>query len=209
MLWTARNWVAPLIILTCVVATADPGCSELLQRILDNTMPPMPHSKLWGNTTSKDILVELHYRSRVRPSSLLVGCDHPNGIRFLVMFASDGVRVPLPLYFDNAFEGFDEFGDLNKDYGVQVVEHDFDRYDTPEIIVAVGNELTNLVVNIITYHAPASEKDASREENWSLIGSFTGQAHASIKGNAITLPIGSQGVYDEYTWVKDTFVKTN
>jgi hypothetical protein len=142
-----------------VVATADHACSELLQRILDNTMPPMPHSKLWGNTTSKDIMLKLHYRSRVRPSSLLVGCDHPNGIRFLVMFAGDGVRVLFPRYFDNAFEGFDKFGDLNKDYYVQVAEHNFDRDDTPKIIVAVGNELTHLMVNIVTYHAPASEKD--------------------------------------------------
>jgi hypothetical protein len=64
-------------------------------------------------------------------------------------------------------------------------------------------------VNVIKYHAPKSDKDASRQENWSLIGSFTGQEKAYIKGDAITLPYGSQGLYDEYTGVKDKFVKTN
>jgi hypothetical protein len=148
-----------LIILTGVVAPADHACSERLQRILDHTMPPMPHAKLWGNTTSTDIRLTLHYRSRVRPSSLRVGWDHPTGIRFLVMCAGDGGRVPLPRYFDNAFGGCDAFGDLTKDDDVQVAEPNVDRDDTPNIMVAVGNEWTHLVVNIITYHAPASEKD--------------------------------------------------
>jgi hypothetical protein len=92
---------------------------------------------------------------------------------------------------------------------VQVAEHDFDRDGTPEIVVAVGDGLINLVVNVVSYHAPQSMKDVGRVENWSLVGSFTGQQKALIQGDTISLPYGSQGLYEEYTWVKQKFIKTN
>ena len=90
-----------------------------------------------------------------------------------------------------------------------MAEHDFDHDGTPEIVVAVGDGLANLVVNVVKYHAPSSSKDAKRLENWSVVGSFTGQQKAQIEGDTITLPIGSQGLYKEYTWVKRKFFETN
>jgi hypothetical protein len=133
MLWTARYWLASLILQICFVVTASNACAELLLRVVDNKIQAMPNSKIWGKTSFKDIMLELHYRSRVRPSSLLVGRDHPNGSRFLVMFPGYGVL--LPLKFDDAFEGLDKFGELYKSYYVQVAEHDFDRDGTPELIL--------------------------------------------------------------------------
>ncbi len=160
----------------------------------------------WGKNPSHDLIFPLHYHSRVKPTYLLIGRDHPNGVRFLAMFPGYGVN--LPLKFPNNFEGFDEDGELKPGYSVQVAEHDFDHDGVPEIVVAIGDGLTDLSVNIIKYHAPQFIQDADREANWTLMGSYWGQTKAEIKDDTVQIPIGSQGLYDEYTWVKGKFIKT-
>lgn len=180
---------------------------KLIQKINKNQIQFFQNSKVWGKTSFDDLRFELHYRAKVRPTTLIIGKDSPNGTKFLALF-SEGY-VHLPLKFANDFGGFDEFGDINKDYYAQVAEHDFDNDGIPEIIVAIGDGLIDLAVNVIKYHAPLSPNDAGRGENWELVGSFTGQEKAIIDGNKIYLPYGSQGLYTEYFLIKNKFIQTN
>lgn len=194
-------------VLTAHLLSAAPAQCQLLQALTGNQTHPMPNSKIWGKKSFADITMPLHFSARVKPTLLVIGRDHPNGTRFLAMFP--GIGVNLPLDFGKDFAGLDEFGDLNKGYFVQVAEHDFDHDGIPELIIAIGNGSTDLGVNIIKYHPPQLQKDAGREQNWSLVGKLSGQELARVSGDTIELPYGSQGLYDEYTWVKGKFVKTN
>ena len=198
--------VVMLLLVLCCSCQIRVAHAQLLQLVVNSRLKPMPGSRVWGKTSSKDIVFPLHYHSHVKPSYLLIGRDHPNGMRFLAMFPGYGVN--LPLKFENEFEGFNEDGELKQGYYIQVAEHDFDHDGIPEIIIAVGDGSVDLSINVVKYHAPQSAQDADREANWSLIGLYWGQAKAEIRGDTIWIPIGSQGLYDEYTWVKGKFVKT-
>ena len=180
---------------------------KLLRLVNDSgTILPVPRSKTWGKTSFDDIRLTLNYQTDVRPTSLRVGRNTPNGTKFSTRFPKIVVNLPLEFYDD--FEGFNKWGDINKGYYVQVAEHDFDSDGVPEIVVAVGNDFIDLVVNVVKYHAPQSADDAGRPENWSLIGSFPGQQKAYLKKDSIIMPFGSQGRFKEYTWVKSKFVET-
>lgn len=201
----SRN-VMMLLLVLCCSCQGRVAHAQLLQLVVNSRLKPVPGSKVWGKTSSKDIVFPLHFHSHVKPNYLLIGRDHPNGMRFLAMFPGYGVN--LPLKFDDGFEGFDEDGELKQGYYIQVVEHSFDHDGTPEIIIAIGNGSIDLSINVIKFHAPQFAQDADREANWSLVGSYSGQARAEIKGDTIQIPIGSQGLFDEYTWVKGKFIKT-
>ncbi len=180
--------------------------AQMLQLVVKSRIEPMPNSKTWGKTSEKDLFFPLHFHTPVKPSYLLIGRDHPNGLRFLAIFSHDGVN--LPLKFAKEFQGISEGGELQPGYFIQVAEHKFDHEGSPEIIIAIGNGLTDLSINVIKYHAPQSARDAAREANWSIVGSYSGQAKAEIIGDTLQLPYGSQGLYEEYTWAKDKFLKT-
>lgn len=200
-----RNALMLLLALFCLCQTKI-AYAQLLQLVVNSYPKPIPGSKVWGKTSERDMIFPLHFHSHIKPTYLLIGRDHPNGIRFLAMFPGYGVN--LPLNFTKDFEGINEFGELKQGYYIQVAEHDFDHDGMPEIIIAIGDGLIDLSINIIKYHPPQFSQDTDRESNWSLIGSYSGQAKAEIKGDTIQLFIGSQGLYDEYTWVKGKFMKT-
>lgn len=183
------------------------GQQNLFLKVSNNQIQVFPKSKVWGKVSFDDVILDLNYKTKVKPTTLVVGRDHPNGTKVLALFPGYGVH--LPLMFPDEFGGFNDFGDINEGYYVQVAEHDFDNDGTPEILVAVGDGLVDLVVNVVKYHAPLSPADAGREENWELVGSFSGQEKAFINGDTVLLPIGSQGLHAEYTWSKTKFIQTN
>ena len=187
------------------IAAAD---APLLQRVVRSRLAPLTASRCWGKTPDKDVTLPLHYHTRVRPESIVIGRDHPNGTRFLALFPHEG--VPLPVEFGKEFGGFDDYGDLKPGYTVQIGEYRFARDGgEPELVVAVGDGLTDLAVNVLRYHAPRAAKDAARVTNWVREGTFTGQAKAILDGDTIELPYGSQGLYEAYRYRNGKFVKTN
>lgn len=167
---------------------------------------------VWGKESTEDVTTELKFNSKVKPISLTVGYDTPNGIEYDIRFENAIVNLRYKLRFGNdetSFSGVNEFGDCAERYYVSVATHDFDGDKNPEIIVAVGDGLTNLWTNVVKYHPPSKEEDAIRLENWSIVASFGGQDKIYINADVITIPIGSQGNFIEYTWVKRKFIKTN
>jgi len=179
--------------------------SDLLKLEKDKKVLPLRNSVTW-KPNQKDVRLDLHFTTAIKPSSLVIGRNHPNSTKFLAEFANSAIS--LPVEFPDEFDGFTEWGDLASGYSIQATEHDFDGDGNPEIVIAAGDNLTNLAVCVVKYHPPASTKDQDREENWSLVGKFSGQEKAIISKDAITLPFGSVGLFQEFTWVKRKFVET-
>jgi len=163
---------------------------------------------IWGKETTSDISLDLDYKTKVKPALMTIGYDNPNGTKFKVYFKDLNVAVDLR-YVISMESGFNEWGDCDEGYYVQVATHDFDNDKNPEIIIAVGDGIIDLSVNVIKYHPPTNGEDAIRIENWTVVASFQGQDKIHVEGQVITVPIGSQGLYDEYTWLNGKFLKSN
>ena len=163
---------------------------------------------IWGKDSTKDVTLDLDFKAKVKPITMTVGYDTPNGTKFKIYFKDLNVAVDLR-YVISMESGINEWGDCDEGYYVQVATHDFDNDKNPEIIIAVGNGSFDMWVNVIKYHPPTNSDDAIRTENWTTVASFYGQEKIHIDEQVITVPIGSQGLYVEYTWVNGKFVKTN
>jgi hypothetical protein len=187
---------------TCFLLSAQAAPESLLVLGLEN-------SATWlGQKDSKtEVSLPLRFKSKVKPIALIVGQDHPNSTKFLVLF--DQVAIPLPVNFADS-SAFGESGNIENGYRIQFGEHDFNHDGQPEIVIAVGDGLVNLAINVFYYFPPANPSDAARLSNWKLVGRFSGQSNAIVKKDRIKLPFGSQGLLDEYTWIsKGYFVHTN
>lgn len=80
---------------------------------------------------------------------------------------------------------------------LQITEYDFDKDGKNELVIAYGDYGTmKVMVSKIT------------KSDVVTIGSFDGQYECVVEKNKIWFPIGSQGLFEEYTLVKNSFVKT-
>ncbi len=178
--------------------------AQLLREVAPAGLQPLADSKAWCENSRKDAEVPLPYRARIKPEFLMVGPDHPNGFRFLAVFQNEGVY--LPVRFDGHFHGFDDNGNLRPGYHVEVASHRFSPEGEPELIIAVGDERTELAINVLKYHAPKSRKEATRQANWIVEGSFLGQAQAWIKRDAIEFLADSSKPGKIYTYGQGKFI---
>lgn len=163
---------------------------------------------IWGKEDTKDVTLPLDFKTNVKPNQILIGYNSPNGTKFYVTFKNLGVFVDL-LNIISMENGLNEYGDCNEGYYIEVAAHDFDDDKNPEIIIAVGNGLFDMWINVIKYYPPLNPEDAIRTENWTLVASFYGQNEIHIDKQVIHVPIGTQGLFTEYTWVNGKFIKTN
>ena len=120
---------------------------------------------------------------------LSIGLNHPNGFRILGIKNGCGIHL-LAKGCENAY---DEFQDLNEGYYVQVSHVDLDNDGIHEVLVSLGDKLTEMVTAI--YKICDTEDDPFK-----LIGTLDGQSKMYLKDNHIIIPIGSQGLYDEYIY---------
>ena len=193
-----------LLLVLATAALAD-GYPQLIKIDHKGRYSNVKQSIIWKDT-DQDKELPLHFRAANCPKSIRLGVDHPNGTKIDARFP--GWFVQLPLKLDQDFNAFDEFGGLKSGYFIQVAEFDIDSDGQPEILVLFGNGLIDLYVNVFKYHPPQKSKDVQREENWEVIGSFTGQEYLLVSKQTIQIPYGSQGLYSEYCWVKGKFVQT-
>ena len=163
---------------------------------------------IWGKESTKDITLSLDFKTKVKPNQILIGYNSPSGTKFYVTFKDLGVFVDL-LNIISMEGGLNEYGDCDEGFYIEVATHDFDNDKNPEIIIAVGNGLFEMWVNIIKYHPPLKPEDAIRTENWTVVASFYGQNEIHIDKQVINVPIGTQGLFEEYTWINGEFVETN
>ncbi|MGN7414601.1 hypothetical protein [Paenibacillus sp. SAF-068] len=139
------------------------------------------------------------------PISLFIGMDSPNGVKALAI--SDSLHQGWQLPFDapqSTSSPFDDFGDLREGFSFYVKEHDFDSDSVPEVVIVASDRLLETYVWVYSYNYIFSETDTSPLE---LVWYGEGQSDVVLKGNTISLPYGSQGLFDEYIFSTGTFIK--
>jgi hypothetical protein len=165
---------------------------------------PLPGSVYWDGTATP---ASLAYRgdTKFKPT-LTLQFAHPNGFYLGASYGDQGGTI-LPF---NLPEGCDDgSGELKTGCYAQLAVVDFDQNSIPYIVVAFGDGLISLRVNVIRYHPPALPTDLSREQNFELVGSFDGQSEAIINPKKVILPIGSQGLGNEFAYVEGKFLDFN
>ena len=81
---------------------------------------------------------------------------------------------------------------------MQISEFDFEKDGINELIVGYGDGLSSLEVTIF--------KKINNE--YKVIGEFSGQEKCELSKNKIIAPYGSQGLYSEYVLTRGKFVET-
>ncbi|WFA84199.1 hypothetical protein [Paenibacillus amylolyticus] len=137
-------------------------------------------------------------------AELILGQDHPNGVRALVLFPSSSIAWPLDLSGSEDSGAFDDFGELQEGYKLQAAIYDFDQDDIPELIVAAGDSLLDESIWVFSF-TNAADFTKINPLNQEL--SVTGQSFIELDNNEIIAPYGSQGLYDSYKYVDKQFLQ--
>ncbi|MFZ4699122.1 MAG: hypothetical protein ACOYMG_03645 [Candidatus Methylumidiphilus sp.] len=173
-------------------------------------LSPVPNSVIWTGYPQTDVALELHFRAAIRPTTLIVGQNHPNTTKFFVFYSINGsplgVAGQLPVDLGDAFNNY---GDLQDGCYLQAAEYDFNSDGNPELIVAASCDSATLYVNVFMFNAKMAAKDAGRADNWRLIGKFQGQFKMTVHDNIVELPYGTAGLFAEFRLVNNRFVETN
>lgn len=137
--------------------------------------------------------------------TLQVGLDSPNGIKVLAMSENLGQGWNLTLD-TNADSGspFDEFGDLREGFSLYINHYYFEDDTAPEIVIAASDGMLETYVWVFGYNYTFTENGTQPLD---LIWYGEGQSDVILEGNKILLPFGSQGLFDEYVYSNNTFVK--
>lgn len=193
----------PIVVLT-ILLFSSASWGQLLTRLTDGKESSVTGAVIFGKTPVRSANMTLHLRAKHRPTILVIS---RNGKGVLNLFTPyQGKRLTLPVVFSEGFEGISQNGRLEKGFFVQAAEYDITGDKEPEIVIAVGDSLVNLEVNIFQYQSP---KDGKGVGSWKRIGSFSGQSKAVVEGNSIFLPYGSQGLFEQHQWKANRFAKVN
>ncbi|MBU5353189.1 hypothetical protein KQI74_12895 [Paenibacillus barcinonensis] len=136
---------------------------------------------------------------------LLIGMDSPNGVKVLAISQSfqQGWQLPLDAPQD-ASSPFDDFGELRKGFSLYVQEYDFGNDSVPEVVLVASDGLLETYIWVYSYNYIFSEQSTSPLEQ---IWYGEGQSDVVLEGDKISLPFGSQGLFDEYLFRNNTFIK--
>jgi hypothetical protein len=189
--------VARLLLLLAFVSLVAPMARAQLLEQVDASKHRRPLGKAWDkNGQTADITLPFPNVTR-KPASIRIGKQNPHGVR-VTFVRGDGNQV-LPLNFGKEFRGLTPDGDLAADYVLHAGTFDFDRDGTPEVVVVVGDTLTDLAVNVFRLNT---------KKQFVRVGTFEGQQKAILEGNAVVLPYGSKGLFFEYRWKNGKFIQT-
>lgn len=125
-----------------------------------------------------------------------ISLDTPNGTKIMVYKGDIGVNL-LDLFDVEDIEyvnAFDDTGDPKDNYYFQLSAYDLDSDGKKEVIVSVGNLLTELTFVVFK----VSDSD---DLSFERVGSIAGQSNMYLdKDNHIISPYGSQGLFEEYIY---------
>ena len=102
---------------------------------------------------------------------------------------------------------------LQKCY-LQIGEHDFDKDDIAEVVIAYGIRGEDLKCVVLTFHEPKYTKDIESEKNWSIkefgeFGYYYTKYLTCVDDDKIIFPYGSQGASETYKYVNGKFTQYN
>ncbi|MUT64926.1 hypothetical protein [Paenibacillus sp. NEAU-GSW1] len=136
---------------------------------------------------------------------LVVGLDTPNGVKVLAMSVSleQGWHLQLNT---NAGGGspFDDYGDLKEGFSLYIKEYDFENDSVPEVVIAASDGMLETYTWVFSYNYVFTEIEASPLD---LIWYGEGQSDLILEDNKILMPFGSQGLFDEYVYSNNSFIK--
>jgi hypothetical protein len=175
-------------------------------KIEDFLVQGIKNSVIWGKFDREEVFLELSGASVAGwPVSLAINLDEQERLHFTL--TGDDYQIPLQVNPAKA-EAFEENGRLNKHYYVQAGEYDFDGDGLPELVVAIGDNSIDLVINVFKYTPPPSGGPLKiQSENWVIVGTFMGQNKAFINGRNIRLPYTAVNIEMEYKWGKSGFTE--
>ncbi|MEK8204167.1 hypothetical protein [Paenibacillus sp. FSL L8-0696] len=136
-------------------------------------------------------------------AELVLGQDHPNGIKALVVYTSDSFGWPLDLSSPEQSEAFDDYGGLQEGYRLQASVYDFDKDGTNELVVAVGDLLIDAEVWVFSFTKVDNVTKINPLKQELAIG---GQSFFRLDGHNLYAPYGSQGLFEVYKYVDKEFV---
>jgi hypothetical protein len=173
-------------------------------KIEDLLVQGVKNSVLWGKFDREEVFLELSSSAVAGwPTSLAINLDQQNRLCFTLL----GGASKIPLRIDpGEAEAFEENGQLNSHYYVQAGEYDFDGDNQAELVIAIGDNNIDLVVDIFKYCPSAQGNPAEMEpKNWVLVKTLMGQNKAYLNGRNIRLPYTAVNVEVEYQWGKNGF----
>ena len=119
----------------------------------------------------------------------------PNGTNLTAIYGNAGENLlgTLP----PAMRGFDEYGELEEGYSLQVAVRDLNGDKKPDVLVATGDGAAVLTVAVFVYTPRGNER-------FRRIGVIEGQNSLHVDANGvISVPYGSQGLFMEYGVTSD------
>ncbi|MBP1895417.1 hypothetical protein [Paenibacillus lactis] len=135
-------------------------------------------------------------------AELVLGLDHPNGTKAVMIFPSTSVGWQLDLSGDTGV--FDEYGELQEGYKIQAALHDFDQDGISELIVTAGDSIIDLSLWVYSF---TTVGDLQKINPIKQELSITGQSYIVLDGDEIIAPYGSQGLIDYYKYVDKVFMQ--
>lgn len=146
--------------------------------------------------------VTLPIRFGTTEAELVLGLDHPNGTKAVMIFPSTSVGWQLDLSDDTGV--FDEYGELQEGYKIQAALHDFDQDGINELIVTAGDSIIDLGIWVYSF---TTVGDLQKINPIKQELSITGQRYIELDGDEIIAPYGSQGLFNFYKYVDKVFMQ--
>lgn len=177
-------------------------------------MKGLKDTVFWDGDIEPDVHMQLHYPGPVPiPIVLNICCDPPGCFRCYVIYNYH--VAPVDLAELGALAPYGDEPYLPAEVCAQACEYDFNRDGRPELILALGNHLDELHLNVFAYDPPrAPSKDYFElcdqvKKAWKLVGVCEGQSVAEIaEDGAVIMPYGTKGLYREYRWKNGRMVES-
>lgn len=130
----------------------------------------------------------------------------PNGIKLLVFSGKEAYNLGFEIM------GLNDIGELKENYYCQLASIDVTNDGIPDILLAVGDGLIDLHLNIWSFD---KEKIVNTVRGkyinpFRFIGHIEGQQNIRIlPGGKIEVPVGSFGRFSTYSWDGSKFKQIN
>ena len=158
-------------------------------------------STFWhGNKERKEINVDIDGDGI--KEEIIIERDTPNGIKLLVFSGKEAYNLGFEIM------GLNDIGELKENYYCQLAIIDVTNDGIPDILLAVGDGLIDLHLNIWRFD---KEKFVNTVRGkyinpFRFIGHIEGQQNIRIlPGGKIEVPVGSFGRFSTYSWEGSKF----
>lgn len=160
------------------------GRNPLIFEIRDGHREAMKDSIIWNNRNG---LVGTVVNAKHLQASITLKYEQA---QFVALATAQGQGEYLNYKTPDGCQAGD---DIQTTCYVQAVFRDVAGDGSPRLLLAIGDGLTNLMVNVFNYRANAVEG-----QRWQNSGAYEGQTFGELDGTTLNLPMGSQGQFEAH-----------